>query len=84
MPFHVLALDGHTCDFVAGSVIPIRYYFRPSNGHSEPTVSMSIALKSREQGTSSPPWSQTTFKRVALLGGLRKPSRPWRRKFGMQ
>ena len=51
----MLALDAHTCDFVAGSATSIRNYFQPSNGLSEPTGSISIALKSREQGTSSPP-----------------------------
>ena len=55
----MLALDAHTCDFVARSVISIRYYFRPSNGLSEPTGSISVALKSREQGTSSPPCARS-------------------------
>ena len=31
----------------------IRKYFRPSYGHSKPTGFISVALKSREQGTSS-------------------------------
>ena len=34
-------------------------YFRPSNGLSEPTGSISVALKSREQGTSSPPCARS-------------------------
>ena len=51
----MLALDAHTCDCEAGLVILIRNYFRPSNGLSEPTGSISVALKSREQGTSSRP-----------------------------
>ena len=38
---HVLALDAHTCDFVAGSVMSIKNYFKPSNGLSEPTGSIS-------------------------------------------
>ena len=46
-PFHVLALDAHTYDFVAGSVMSIRNYFRPSNGLSESMGSISVALKSR-------------------------------------
>ena len=33
----------------------IRKYFRPNNGLPEPTGSLSVALKSREQRTSSPP-----------------------------
>ena len=37
----------------------IRNYFRPSNGLSEPTGSISVALKSREQGTSSPPCARS-------------------------
>ena len=44
----VLALDAHTWDFVAGSVMSIRNYFRPINGFSELTGSISVALKSRE------------------------------------
>jgi len=55
----VLALNAHICDFVPGSVMSIRNYFRPSNGLSEPTGSISIALKSREQGTSSPPCARS-------------------------
>ena len=50
----MFVFDAHTCDFVAGSVMSIRNYFRPSNGLSESTGSISIALKSREQGTSNP------------------------------
>ena len=34
--------------FVAGSVMSIRNYFRPSNGLSKPTSCISVALKSRE------------------------------------
>ena len=48
----MLALD--TCDFVAGSVMSIRSYFRPRNRLPEPTGSISVALKSRDPGTSSP------------------------------
>ena len=55
----MLALDTHTCDFVAGSAMSIRNYFQPSNGLSEPTGSISIALKSREQGTSSLPCARS-------------------------
>ena len=47
-------LDAQTCDFVAGSVMSIRNYFRLSNGLSESTGSINV-LKSREQGTSNPP-----------------------------
>ena len=47
----MLALDTHTCDFVAGSVLTVMSTFRPSNRLSEPTGSISIALKGREQGT---------------------------------
>ena len=49
----VLTLDTHTCDFVAGSAMSIRNYFRPRNGLSEPTGSISVALKSRDPGTST-------------------------------
>ena len=59
MPFHVLALDTHICDFVPGSVMSIRNYFRPSNGLSEPMGSISVALKSREQGTLCPPCARS-------------------------
>ena len=59
MPFHVLALDAHTCDFVAVSVMSIRNYLRPINGLSEPMGSRSVPLKSREQGTSSPPYARS-------------------------
>ena len=59
MPFHVLALDAHICDFVPGSVMSIRNYFRPSNGLSEPMGSISVALKSKEQGTSSLPCARS-------------------------
>ena len=55
----MLALDAHTCDCVAGLVMLIRNYFRPSNGLSEPTGSISVALKSRAQGTSSPPCARS-------------------------
>ena len=55
----MLALDAHTCDFVAGSVMSFRNYFRPSNGLSEPTGSISVALKNRGQGTSSPPCARS-------------------------
>ena len=54
-----LALDAHTCDFVAGSVMSIRNYSRLSDGLSESTGCISIALKSREQGTSSPPCARS-------------------------
>ena len=37
----------------------IRNYFRPSNGLSKPTGCISIALKSREQATSSPPCARS-------------------------
>ena len=37
----------------------ISNYFRPINGLSEPTGSISVALKSREQGTSSPPCAKS-------------------------
>ena len=40
-----LTLNAHTCDFVAGSVMSIRNCFRPSNRLSEPTGSISVALK---------------------------------------
>ena len=36
-----------------------RNYFRPSNGLSEPTGSIRVALKSREQETSSPPCARS-------------------------
>ena len=52
----MLALDTH---FVPGLVMFIRNCFRPSNGLSEPTGSISITLKSREQGTSSPPCARS-------------------------
>ena len=48
-----------TWDFVAGSVMSVRNYFRPSNGLSEPTGSISVALKSREQRTLSPPCARS-------------------------
>ena len=47
------------CNCVAGLVMLIRNYFRPSNRLSEPTGSISVALKSREQGTSSPPCARS-------------------------
>ena len=37
----------------------LRNYFRPSIGLSEPTGSISVALRSREQGTSSPPCARS-------------------------
>ena len=48
----MLVLDA--CDFVAGSVMSIRNYFRPWNVPPEPAGSISVALKSRDPGTSSP------------------------------
>ena len=55
----MLALDAHTCDFVAASVMSIRNYLRPINRLSEPTGSISVALKSREQETSSSPCARS-------------------------
>ena len=55
----MLALDAHTCDCEACLVMLIRNYFRPSNGLSEPTGSISVALKSREQRTLSPPCARS-------------------------
>ena len=55
----MLTLDTHTCDFVAGSVMSIRNYFRPSNRLSESTGSISVALKSRVHGTSNPPCARS-------------------------
>ena len=49
---HSQCLVASSYDFVAGSVMSIRNYFWPSNRLSEPTGSISIALKSRGQGTS--------------------------------
>ena len=40
-------------------VMSIRNYFRPSNGLSESTGSISVALKSREHGTSNPPCARS-------------------------
>ena len=37
----------------------IRNYFRPSNRLSEPTGSISVALKSRDLGTSTPPCARS-------------------------
>ena len=71
----VLALDAHTCDFVAGSAMSIRNYFQPSNGLSEPTGSISIALKSREQGTSSPPCARQLNISCTLLHCIVPPHR---------
>ena len=51
----MFAFNAQTCDFVAGSVMSIRNYFRPSNRLSEPTVCTRVALKGREQGTLSLP-----------------------------
>ena len=48
-----------TCDFVAGTVMSVRNYFRPSNGLSEPTGSIGVALKSREQRTLSLPCARS-------------------------
>ena len=45
--------------FVPGLVMFIRNCFSPSNGLSEPTGSISVTLKSREQGTSSPPCARS-------------------------
>ena len=50
----MLALDAHTCDFVAGSVVSSL-----GNRLSEPTGSTSIALKGREQGTLCPPCARS-------------------------
>ena len=44
-----------SCSTLTFATMSIRSYFRPSNGLSEPTGSISIALKSGEQRTSSPP-----------------------------
>ena len=55
----MFAFDTHTSDFAAGSVMSIRNYFRPSNGLSERTGCISVALKTREQGTSSPPCARS-------------------------
>ena len=46
-PFHVLVLDTHTCNCVAGSVMSIRDYFRQSNGVPEPTGSLTLHAPSQ-------------------------------------
>ena len=45
--FHVLVLDVNTCNCVAGSVLSIRDYFRPSNGLPERTGSLSLHVPSQ-------------------------------------
>ena len=52
----MLALDTHTCDFRSWFS---NVYFRPSNRLSEPTGSINIALKGREQGTLCPPCARS-------------------------
>ena len=51
------------------------YYFQPSNGLSVPTGSISIALKSREQGTSSPPCARQLNISCTLLHCIVPPHR---------
>ena len=51
----MFAFDTHTSDFAAGSELSIRNYFWPSNGLSERMGCIRLALKSRDQGTSSLP-----------------------------
>ena len=52
----MLALDAHTCNFVAGSVFQL---LRAKQRLSEPMGSISVALKSREQGTSNVPCARS-------------------------
>ena len=66
----VLTLDAHTCDFVAGSVISIRNYFRPRNGLPEPSGSISVALKSRDPGIVSQARLSLGVWPVRLIRGL--------------
>ena len=72
----MLTLDTH---FVPGLVMFIRNCFRPSNGLSEPTGSISIALKSREHGTSSLPFARSAeyFLRPVTVHSIVPPSRKY-------
>ena len=43
----MFVLDVHTCDCVAGSVMSIRDYFRPSNELPEPMGALSLYIPSQ-------------------------------------
>jgi len=59
------------------SMMSIRNYFRPSNGFLNLRVPLSVALKSRKQGTSSPPCARSAeyFLRPVTVHSIVPPRR---------
>ena len=84
----MLVLNVHTCDCVAGSVMPVRDYFRPSNGLPEPVGSLSLMYHRKhfsyqqrstesvkKKGSRFPASSYCTFYNTSSL--QKQQTHPW-------